>query len=86
MFSPDVHAAIRRAAARYDADAVLLQHAIADESAPELARVLRLDPAAAQTRMAQIQRVLAVNSDWGAGCALLTDDVAAELVAVIDAL
>jgi hypoxanthine phosphoribosyltransferase len=29
--------------------------------------------------------VAAVQSDWGAGCKLLTDDVAADLVAAIDA-
>lgn len=85
MFGPDVDAAIKRVSARYGVDPQVLQAAIADESAQHLADVLGLSLAEAQTRMARVQRVLTMQSDWGAGCKLLTDDVTADLIAAIDA-
>ncbi len=85
MFGPEVEAAVQRVAERYGADAQRLQAAIVDESAPKLAQVLGLSHQAAEIRMARVQHVLAAQSDWGAGCKLLTDEVTAELVAAIDA-
>jgi len=86
MFDPHVEAAIERAAARHGVDVVWLSSAIADESAAQLATVLGLPVPDAHARIDQIQRILAVNSDWGAGCKLLTDEIAGQLVAAIDAL
>ncbi len=86
MFDPDVDAAIERVAARYGVDPQALQAAIADESAQHLADVLGLSLPEAQTRMAPVQRVLAIESDWGAGCKLLTDDLRTDLIAAIDAI
>ena len=86
MFSVEIREAIQRVADRYRVDASLIEKAIANESAEQLAEVLRLNLQAAQERMGRIERVLSVQTDWGAGCALLTDDVAAELVQAIDQL
>ncbi len=86
MFGSEVTAAIQRVADRYGVDASPVETAIADESAEQLAEVLGLSLPAAQERMARVERVLAVHHDWGAGCALLTDDVVAELVQAIDAI
>jgi hypothetical protein len=85
MYGADVEAAVRRAAARYDADPHELHAAIDAESAAHLAQVLGIRLPAAQDHMAQVQRILTVHSDWGAGCKLLTDDVTTDLVAAIDA-
>jgi hypothetical protein len=85
MVDPQAQAAIKRAADRYNVDAVLLGRAINDESAAQLAAVLGLSQPEAHARIEQIQRVLAVNNDWGAGCKLLTDEITAQLVAAIDA-
>lgn len=86
MFDPHVEVAIARAAARYSVSAAPLRSAIVDESATQLATVLGLSQPAAHARIDQIRRVLAANSDWGAGCKLLTDEIAGELIAAIDAL
>ncbi len=85
MFDPQVQAAIKRAADRYKVDAVLLGTAINDESAAQLAAVLHLTEPEAHARIEQIQRILVVNNDWGAGCKLLTNEITDELVAAIDA-
>lgn len=85
MFDPQVEAAIERAAARYGVGAAPLRAAISDESAAQLATVLGLSQPAAHARIDQIRRILAVNSDWGAGCKLLTDEITSELIAAIDA-
>lgn len=86
MFNRQAQAAIERAAGRYEVDAALLGAAINDESAAQLAAVLGLSEPEAHARIEQIQRVLVINSDWGAGCKLLTDEVADQLIAAIDAL
>ncbi len=84
MFDEQVQAAIKRAADRYQVDAVRLGTAITDESPAQLAAVLHLTEPEAHARFEQIQRILAVNNDWGAGCKLLTDEITDELVAAID--
>lgn len=84
MFNAEVREAIQRVADRYGVDATLVEKAIANERAEQLAEVLGLSLPEAQERMVRVARVLSVQADWGAGCALLTDDVAAELVQAID--
>ncbi len=86
MYDPQVEAAIERVAERYGVGAAPLRAAIANESAAQLATVLRLPVPDAHVRIERIQRILAVNSDWGAGCKLLTDEIAGELAGAIDAL
>ena len=71
---------------RYHADEDALRQALSNESADELARVLGLDAATAAARMDRVRRVLTVQTDWGAGCKLLTDDVQVELLDAIAAL
>lgn len=85
MFSTEVDTALAQVAVRYGADPDALRLALEHESADELAQVLDLDQAAAAVRMARVQRALTVQTDVGAGCKLLTDDVQAELIAAIKA-
>ncbi len=85
MFGPEVDTALAQVAERYGADPHTLCLALEHESADELALVLGLGQAAAEERMARVRRALAVQTDWGAGCKRLTDDVRAELVAAIKA-
>ena len=81
--NPEIEAVLAQVARRYHADVQQLRQALEDESAAELAAVLQIDRAAAEERMAKIQRAVVVQSDWGAGCKLLSDDVRAELVAAL---
>jgi len=83
MLNPQIEAALEQVAWRYNADLELLRSALSHESAVELAQALGLSAAAAEERMARARRALTVQSDWGAGCKLLTDDVQAELLAAI---
>ncbi len=85
MFNMEVDTALAQAAARYGADPDALRLALEHESADELARVLPLDQTTAEERMARVRRALTVQTDVGAGCKLLTDDVQAELIAAIKA-
>lgn len=85
MFNAEVNTALAQLAAQYGADLQALQLALEHESADELARVLHLDQAAAAARMARVQRALTVQTDWGAGCKLLTNDVQTELIRAIKA-
>ena len=80
---PEIGAVLAQVARRYHADAQQLRQALEDESAAELAAALEIDRAAAEERMAKIQRAVVVQSDWGAGCRLLTDDVRTEMVAAL---
>jgi hypothetical protein len=64
--------ALAQVAWRYQVDAAVLRAAIMHESAAELAAVLHLEPQVAQAHMARIARAVTVQTDVGAGCALLT--------------
>jgi hypothetical protein len=86
QITPPVAAALDQVAWRYQVDPQALRQAIENESAAALAELLQLSPAAAAERMARIQRTVTIESDWGAGCKLLTDDVQAELLDAIAAL
>lgn len=86
QMTAEIVEALEQVAWRYQVDPVALQTAVAAESAAALAEVLRLPPPDAAERMARIQRTVTVQSDWGAGCKLLTDDVQAELLEAIAAL
>lgn len=83
QFNPVVEEAIAQAAWRYGADVDALRAAIIAESATDLSAVLRIDRAAAESRMAAIRRALVVQDDLGAGCRRLTDEVQHELLAAI---
>jgi hypothetical protein len=83
ILNPQIEAALEQIAWRYNADLHRLRSALSHESAAELAQALGLPAAAAEERMARARRALTVQSDWGAGCKLLTDDVQAELLAAI---
>ncbi len=78
--------ALAQVAWRYNAELEVLRMAVQHEAADELARALKLDSDAAQQRMARIQRAATVQTDIGAGCKLLTDDVQAEVLAAIASL
>lgn len=78
--------ALAQVAWRYNVPIEPLQAAIEHESAEELAAVLRLEHAAAQQHMARLRRAVTVQSDIGAGCRLLTDDIQAEVLAVLASL
>jgi hypothetical protein len=83
MITPHLEEALAQVAWRYSADLDRLRAALSHESAAELAQVLGLDTAAAEERMARVRRALMVQTDWGAGCKLLTDDVQADLLAAL---
>lgn len=83
QFGPQLTAVIEQVAWKYRSDPLKLRAALEHESARELASVLALDEATAQRRMAEIQRILTVQTDWGAGCKLLTDDVQDALLTTI---
>jgi hypothetical protein len=86
MFNETVDAAVQEAAVRYHADPRSLLLAVIHEAPDELANVLGVEHAVAEAHMERISRILTVQSDWGAGCKLLTDQVQAELAAAIKAL
>ena len=67
--------ALAQVAWRYQVDEAVVRAAIMHESAAELAAVLHLEPQVAQAHMARIARAVTVQTDVGAGCALLTDAV-----------
>ena len=73
-------------ARRLDIAPDALVDAIERESAPELATLLRVDEAEAAARLEPIRRVVTVESDWGAGCRLLTDDLRMDLRRALHAL
>ncbi len=83
MLNAQVEAALEQVAWRYNADLDQLRTALNHESAAELAQVLGLDLAAAEERIARARRALTVQTDWGAGCKLLSDEVQADLLAAI---
>ena len=83
MLNPQIEAALEQVAWRYNADLERLRAALSHESADDLAQALGLPVAAAEARMARARRALTVQTDWGAGCKLLTDDVQAELLVAI---
>lgn len=85
LLNAQIEEALAQVAWRYQADLDALRSALSYESADELAQALGIDPAAAEERMAQVSRSVSVQSDWGAGCKLLTDDVQQELLAAIAA-
>lgn len=84
--NPAIATALEQVAWRYHTDSQALQAAVEHESSAELAAVLGLDPAVADDHMARIRRAVTVQSDLGAGCKLLTDDVQAELLSALAAL
>jgi hypothetical protein len=67
--------AVAQVAWRYQLDERALRAAIRHESAAELAAVLGLAPQVAQAHMTHIARAMTVQSDVGAGCLLLTDEL-----------
>lgn len=83
MLNAQIEAALEQIAWRYNADLDQLRSALSNESADELAQALGLPAAAAEARMARARRALTVQTDWGAGCKLLTDDVQADLLAAL---
>ncbi|HEX6292859.1 MAG TPA: hypothetical protein VFZ66_26980 [Herpetosiphonaceae bacterium] len=85
LLDAHIEEALAQVAWRYGADLDALRAALIHESADELARALGLDRAAADERMARVRRVLTVQTDWGAGCKLLTEDVQHDLLAAIAA-
>jgi hypothetical protein len=85
MLNEQIEEALAQVAWRYGADLDALRSALSHESAAELAQVLDIDAADAEERMARVSRSVSVQSDWGAGCKLLTDDVQQELLAAIAA-
>lgn len=78
--------ALAQLAWRYKADPAQLRHAVEYESAAELAQALGLERDVAEERMGRICRAATVQTDIGAGCKLLTDDVQAEVLTAIAAL
>ncbi len=72
--------ALAQVAWRCQVDEAALRAAIMHESAAELAAVLGLEPQVAQAHMARIARAVTVQSDVGAGCMLLTDEVQQQVV------
>lgn len=85
MLNEQIEEALAQVAWRYQADLDALRAALSNESAEDLARALGIDAAAAAERMARASRSVSVQSDWGAGCKLLTEDVQQELLAAIAA-
>lgn len=77
--------ALAQVAWRYGADLQALESAFRHESAAELAEALGIEQSVAEERMTRVQRALTVQTDWGAGCKLLTDDVQQDLLAAIAA-
>lgn len=75
--------ALNQVAWRRNADVGELRTAIEGESAVALARVLGIEKGMAEQHMARLQRALTIESDVGAGCKLLTDDVEAEVLAAL---
>lgn len=86
QITPQIAEALDQVAWRYQIEPTALQAAFVEESPAALAEALRLPPAEAAERMARIQRMTTVQTDWGAGCKLLTDDMQAELLEEIAAL
>lgn len=74
---------IDAAARRRGIEAAALRSAIAGESAAELAAALGIGAAEARAHMARLERAVTVQSDIGAGCALLSDDVEREVLAAL---
>lgn len=85
MLSPQIEEALAQVAWRYGADLDALRSALSHESADELAQALGIDAAVAEERMARVSRSVSVQTDWGAGCKLLTEDVQQELLEAIAA-
>lgn len=85
IVNAQIEEALAQVAWRYNADLDALRSALIHESADELAQALGIEPAAAAERMACVGRSLTVQTDWGAGCKLLTDDVQQELLSTIAA-
>lgn len=85
MLSAQIEEALAQVAWRYGADLDVLRSALSHESAEELAQALGIDVAVAQERMARVSRSVSVQTDWGAGCKLLTEDVQQELLEAIAA-
>lgn len=86
QITAEIADALDQVAWRYGVDPAVLHAAVAGESVAALAEALRLPTVEATERMARIQRTVTVQSDWGAGCKLLTDDVQADLLEAIAAL
>lgn len=78
-----IDAVLDDVAARHKADMAVLRSAIERDSAADLALILGIDREDAQGRLADLERVLTVQGDIGAGCVLLTDTIDDELVAMI---
>ena len=85
LLSPQIEEALAQVAWRYGADLDALRSALSNESAEELAQALGIDVAVAGERMARVSRSVSVQTDWGAGCKLLTEDVQQELLEAIAA-
>lgn len=86
QLNPTIHAALEQVAWRYNVPVDALHAAIARESATELAQVLGIARPVAETHMARLQRAVTIQSDLGAGCKLLTDDVEADVLAALTEL
>jgi|GEM_PF-5348486 len=84
LLGPQFDRILTELAARYDADENVLRAAIEDESVVDLGRVLGLDPSTPE--LERVVRAVTVQTDLGAGCKLLTDDVQAELLDALAAL
>ncbi|MBV9790185.1 MAG: hypothetical protein JOZ51_18495 [Chloroflexi bacterium] len=85
MLSPQIEEVLAQVAWRYGADLDALCSALSHESAEELAQALGIELAVAEERMARVRRSVSVQTDWGAGCKLLTEDVQQELLTAIAA-
>jgi hypothetical protein len=80
-----IEQALAQVAWRHGADLDALRSALSHESAEELAQALGIDRSAAEERMAPVRRCLSVQTDWGAGCMVLTDAVQQDLLEAIAA-
>lgn len=85
LLNAQIEEALAQVAWRYQVEVDALRSALSHESADELAQALGIDRIAAEERMARVSRAVSIQSDWGAGCKLLTDDVQQELLTAIAA-
>ena len=83
---PALWAEAAQLAAARGLDPALIVAALQAADTAGLARLLARPPAAVCSALAALDRATAVATDWGAGCAILTDTVRAERSAALRAL
>ncbi len=86
QLNPVLREALGQVAKRHGAEVDALHRAIEGESSLGLAQALGIEADVAEEHMARLRRALTVQSDFGAGCKLLADDVEAEVLAALSDL